>query len=223
MVFLGRLFYLVAGIFLMSLGVSLTIISGLGTTPISSLPMSLAAITGSTVGIITIILNAIFILIQIALLRRRYRPVQLLQIFTALLFGSLIDATGLGLEALGVEANNYWQSWLLVLIGTLIMGVGVGLQVHANLINLPGEGLVLAVTAELRRIFGPREGLNFGRVKTVNDIVYVVLAVLLSLVFLGTVVGVREGTVFSALTLGYISQATLKALKGRVEKPAKKD
>ena len=209
---LGRVTTHVFGIFLMSLGVSLTIISGLGTTPISSLPVVVSAIGGLTVGTVTVLMNLVFVLVQIALLRRRYRPVQILQLLGGFLFGLLIDATTFALTAVSLDPGNYLQQWLLALAGIVSMGVGVGFQVQPQLINLPGEGLVLALTAELRRVVGPRRRLTFGTVKTLNDAAMLIIAVVLSLTFLGELVGVREGTVAAAFLLGYIAQATLRVL-----------
>ncbi|WP_257159424.1 YczE/YyaS/YitT family protein [Corynebacterium cystitidis] len=201
---LKRIIILVAGISLMALGVALTVLSTLGTTPISALPAALSPITGLSVGTVTVITNSSYVLMQILLLRERYQWIQLFQLATGALFGVFIDVAMFIVAPLRTDA--YLLQLPMALAGVVAMGLGIGVQVHANVINLPGEGLVLALTSALRRAFGERKHLHFGNVKIASDFTHVVLAVVLALVFLGMVVGVREATVISVFALGPISK-----------------
>lgn len=96
--FAARLALLLAGLAVMAFGVALSIKAELGTSPISSLPYVTAVISGLSVGTTTIIVNSLFVLIQIVLLRRNYEWFQLLQIGIAVVFGMMIDLFGLMLE-----------------------------------------------------------------------------------------------------------------------------
>lgn len=109
--FAARLALLLAGLAVMAFGVALSIKAELGTSPISSLPYVTAVISGLSVGTTTIIVNSLFVLIQIVLLRRNYEWFQLLQIGIAVVFGMMIDLFGLMLEP--VTAGNYAVQWLL--------------------------------------------------------------------------------------------------------------
>ncbi|MDE5752520.1 MAG: hypothetical protein K2H88_07770, partial [Duncaniella sp.] len=90
---------LMFSLYLMTLGVALCIRSDLGSSVISSLPLSLSTASQSgisyipalSVGGYTIVMNFIFVALQIALLRRRFEPVQLFQLLIGLVFGWLID------------------------------------------------------------------------------------------------------------------------------------
>ena len=55
-----RIILFVGGLFVMSLGVGLSIKSGLGVTPISSIPYSLTLASGVNIGITTVIFNVLF-------------------------------------------------------------------------------------------------------------------------------------------------------------------
>ena len=57
-----RIILFVGGLFVMSLGVGLSIKSGLGVTPISSIPYSLTLASGVNIGITTVIFNALLVL-----------------------------------------------------------------------------------------------------------------------------------------------------------------
>lgn len=84
--FAARLALLLAGLAVMAFGVALSIKAELGTSPISSLPYVTAVISGLSVGTTTIIVNSLFVLTQIILLRRNYEWFQLLQIGIAVVF-----------------------------------------------------------------------------------------------------------------------------------------
>lgn len=56
----------------MAFGVVFSIKAALGTSPISSVPYVTSTISGLSVGTTTIIMNFMFVLIQIAILRKKY-------------------------------------------------------------------------------------------------------------------------------------------------------
>ena len=95
---------LCVGLLIMAFGVAFSIKAGLGTSPISSLPYTLSRITPLSVGTATIAMHVALILLQIILLRRRYDPVQLLQLPVALVFGVLTDFSLWVLQGLVVIA-----------------------------------------------------------------------------------------------------------------------
>lgn len=88
-----RIGLLIAGLVVLAYGVSFSIIAGLGTSPISSLPCAVSQLTPLTVGTATIAMHCGLILLQILLLRKEYQPFQLLQLPVALAFGVLCDLT----------------------------------------------------------------------------------------------------------------------------------
>lgn len=200
---LRRCLLLVAGLFIMAFGVAFSIKAGLGTSPISSLPYVLSLFTPLTVGTATIAMHIALILLQILLLRRRYDPVQLLQLPVALIFGSLTDFSVWALQ--GVTASHYAVRWVLCLVGILLVGVGVSFEVTANLVTLAGEGMVLAVC----KVFP----VPFGNVKIGFDVTLVMIASLLSFLFLGGLYGVREGTVAAAFCVGLIARQVNRPMR----------
>ena len=94
---LRRWLSLVVSLFVMALGVACSIQANLCTSPISSVPYAVSRFTPLTVGTATIAMHCVFILIQILILRRRYDPVQLLQLPVAIVFGYLTDLSVFGL------------------------------------------------------------------------------------------------------------------------------
>ena len=203
---LRRWALLVVGLVIMAFGVAFSIKAGLGTSPISSLPYVLSLLplpVTLTVGTATIAMHVTLILLQILLLRRRYDPFQLAQLPVALIFGSLTDFSVWSLQ--GITVSAYPARWVLCIIGILLVGVGVSFEVTANVVTLAGEGMVLAVC----KVFP----VPFGNAKIGFDVTLVVIASVLSLVFLGGLYGVREGTVAAAFCVGLVSRQVNRPMR----------
>lgn len=144
------------GLLITAFGIAFSIQAGLGTSPISSLPYVVSLLTPLSVGTATICLHGVLILLQLLILRRRYDPVQLLQLPVALVFGYLTD---LGVWVIqGIPVPSYGVRWLLCLAGVFLVGVGVALEVVAGVVTLAGEGFVLAVCRVTPFPFGNPEG-----------------------------------------------------------------
>ena len=165
-----RLAFLSAGLVIMAFGVAFSIKAALGTSPISSVPYVTARISGLSVGTTTIIMNFLFVLIQIAILRRQYEWFQLLQFPAAVLFGVMIDVAEAVLAPL--PAGNYAQQWLLCAAGIFFIALGVSVEVMANLVTTAGEGIVLAICKVVP--------VKFGNMKVAFDITLVCISIVLS-------------------------------------------
>lgn len=196
-----RCVFLLVGLFIMSFGVALSIRADLGTSPISSVPQVLTLITSVSVGTTTVIVNTVIVLIQILLLRRRFKLIQLLQIPVCAVFGYLID---FALFIMGdFTLTAYWAQWLVCIAGIVLVAIGVSIEVAANVTTLAGEGLALALCKVFPKI-------KFGYMKVICDCMLVVIAVILSFSFLHALEGVREGTVAAAVFVGLIAKQLSK-------------
>lgn len=192
------------GFAIMNIGIAFSIKGALGTSPISSVPYVVSEISGWTVGTVTIALHCLFVLTEIVLLRKRFRLFQLTQVPVAIVFGTLTDLAIWCIR--GITVHNYMQQWACCLLGVLLVGIGVSVEVTAAFVVVAGEGLVIAICEVWP--------LKFGTVKMGMDITLVCCAVILSLVFKGHVMGVREGTLAAALLVGNITKFCIPRLKG---------
>ncbi len=199
---LKRYLFLLIGLTIMAFAVAFSIKAGLGTSPISSVPYVVSEFKNLTVGQVTIIMNCILILLQIPLLRREYQPIQLLQFVVAFVFGYLTDFAVWVTSP--IPCNGYPMQWVFTLIGVVLLAIGVSFEVTANVVTMAGEGLVLAVC----KVFP----IKFGTMKVVFDVTLALIAAVLSLIYLGGLYGVREGTVASALLVGTLTRFFNKSL-----------
>ena len=185
---LSRYGWFTAGVLLNAFGVALITKAALGTSPISSLPYVLSLRFPVTLGQFTFLMNMLFILAQVLLLRKDFRPVQLLQVAVNVVFSLFIDVS-MGL-----------LSWMEVgvlpmrLLGCAVLGFGISVEVAPRVLMVPGEGIVQAIAVVTGR--------QFGNVKTAFDATLVSTALLLSLLFFHQLQGLEIGTIFSALAVG---------------------
>lgn len=200
---LKRYFIFLIGIYINSFGISFITKAALGTSPISSVPYVLSLGFWPTMGEFTIALSLLLILLQIALLGKKFKKASLLQIPVSIVFGYFIDWSMLLLE--WVNPQEYLMKILFLLIGCVILGFGVFLEVAANVVMLPGEAFVQAVTIRFRT--------DFGITKVCFDASMAGSALVISLILFHGVIGVREGTIVAALTVGLIAKLFGKALK----------
>ena len=201
--FIPRFFLLMLGLILLAFGVAISIRSNLGTSPISSIPYVYSYFIPLSVGILTIFMHIIFILLQMLLLGKKFQWVQWLQLPIGIIFGILIDFM-LWLTQ-GIIVEQYIVQFLLCIVACLITAVGVCFQIKANLVFLAGEGLYQAISQRFK--------INFGSCKTYGDITLVLIAVFSSWMMLHEVVGVREGTMMTALFVGTLVKKLLPYLK----------
>lgn len=205
-----RYMLFIISLFFSALGVAFTKHGELGVSPISSVAniMSLK-FPAISLGTWLVIWNCVLIVGQIIILRKKYNPLQLLQIPLSFLFGYFTDF-GMWIVSF-IPAKSYPVRLAMIFIGIVILGFGVSLSVIANVIMNSGEAFVKVVSDKINK--------NFGSVKIAFDVLCVVTSLVLSLVFFDfTIVGTREGTVISALFTGVVVKFFNKMLKDPLDR-----
>lgn len=94
-----RYIWFILGILINSFGIVFITKASLGTSPISSVPYVLSFRFPLSFGAFTFLLNMLFILGEVILLRRQFRPYQYLQIVVNMIFSSFIDISMTLLES----------------------------------------------------------------------------------------------------------------------------
>lgn len=190
---LRRFAVFTAGVLVCSVGIALITRAGLGTSPISSIPFVLSLITPVSMGMFTFSLNMLFLLCE-GLLTRRFTMAQALQVPVTVLFSLCVDG------ALALIPSQYGGPWaasaVYLAAGCIVMSLGIYLEILADVIMLPGEAFVRALS---RRI-----GKGFGNIKVCFDSLLTIIAALAALCAFGHLNGVGGGTVFSALAVGQL-------------------
>lgn len=199
-----RYIFLLAGLFVNGLGVSFITKAGLGTSPITSIPYTLSLGFTPTVGMFTLFFNLLLIVLQIILLRRNFQLQNLLQLPIIALFSFFIDLT---MSLLGfMQPETYAMKVVSLVIGCLILGFGVFMEMVANVAMLPGEATVRAVSD----VFST----DFGKTKIAFDSSMTVIAAIMSFIMFKHLDGVREGTIVAAILVGFVARLFKKYIGG---------
>lgn len=188
-----RLLYYFGGLFIMTIGIALSVKSDLGVSPVSSIPYTLTCVWGIEMGIATIIFHAILVLLQVALLRRRFEIKNLLQIPVGVVFGAFTTTCN-SLAALFPSTDNLVVRLLLCWIATVIVAIGLFFYVPADIMPLAGEGMMLTLST--------LTGKPFPMVKIAFDVTIVCLSLGICLIFLHGLGSVGIGTVIAAVLVG---------------------
>lgn len=193
--------WLLISLYFMTLGVALCVRSMLGSSVISSIPMAFAMAgqdgqaPALTIGGYTNIMNIVLVGLQVLVLRRRFQPIQLLQLVIGFLFGWLIDVN-MALTSV-LDYGQLWMQALAQFAGCTIMAFGIAMEVRCGSVTMPGEGIQVAIS----RV----SGLPFAKTKIIVDTCLVAGAVACSYVFWGVwqwqIIG--PGTLFAMIYVGW--------------------
>ncbi|WKY47483.1 cytidylate kinase family protein [Eubacteriaceae bacterium ES3] len=184
------------GIIINSFGISLITKANLGTSPISSLPFTLSLGFSPTLGTFTLYMSIILIVLQIILLRKNFPKHYFLQIPVSILFSVFIDLSMSFLTFM--NPVNFIFQFLFLVLGCLILGFGVYLEMVADVVMLPGEAFVNAVSITFKS--------DFGKTKVLFDTSMTICAILLSFIIFNHLEGVGIGTVLAAVMVGMVAR-----------------
>ena len=200
------LIYLIS-LFIISLGASLSIKANLGTSPLICLPYVSSLITKFSVGEVMFVFTVLFILIQVILLRKDFEKRQYLQLIIGTIFSFFIDFSLMLVNF--INPVGYVNQMLLLLISCVVVAFGVLLEIKTEIVYLPADGVIVAISKVVK--------IEFPKVKPFVDTSMVIIAAVLSIIFLGYLAGVREGTIISAIIIGPIVKILKKYLDPYVD------
>lgn len=197
-----RTFSFIFSLFILGVGVALTIRTNLGSSPITCPPYVLSMIPSSllTVGGYIFCMQFFFVLLQWLILRKNFQKIQILQLGICLLFGLFSDLGMWLTEALqwGDTLLGYTARWVQLAVAGAILGIGVVWEVRSDVLLIPGEGLPITIS----RFFH----IDFGKVKIAFDVFLVAVAIACCYLAFGRwrwdLVGV--GTLFSMFYVGIV-------------------
>ena len=179
---------------MISLGASLSIKANLGTSPLICIPYVSSLIVNISVGSACFIFNIILIAVQVILLRSGFEKRQYLQIVIGTIYSVFMDFTLMLITF--INPTDYLSQIAVLLASCIVMAFGVLLEIKTEVVYLPGDGFIVAIAEVLKK--------EFGKIKPYCDVSFVVIAAVLSIVFLDYLAGVREGTLISAIIIGPI-------------------
>lgn len=190
---LWRVGFYSLGMVFLALGITLNTKTGMGVSPIISLPNGVSVLFGTNLGNTIAAFYVLFVALQLVLKGKRFTLLDLLQAPLSVLFTRLINLFNAGLD---FSAAPLSVRLLLLAAAVAFTGMGMALTVGMELIPNAADGLVGAISRRFH--------LEMGLTKNLFDLASVGLTVVLSLSVAGHVVGVGLGTLMTVLLTGRV-------------------
>ncbi len=188
-----RLLIYFLGLFLMTIGIAFSVKSNLGVSPVSSIPYTITCVAGIEMGNATILFHIALVIIQIILLRKEFKWVNLFQIPVGIVFGKFTTFCNYLLTYLP-DTTNIVVRFVLILLSVFFVALGIFFYLPANIMPLAGEGAIQAV-AKITKI-------EFSKVKICFDVSMVVISLATCLLIIHGFGSVGIGTIISAFLVG---------------------
>jgi uncharacterized membrane protein YczE len=185
----------IAGLFIMTIGIAISVKSNLGVSPVSSIPYTMTCVWGIEMGRATILFHIVLVLIQILILRKNFKIKNLLQIAVGILFGFFTTFCN-NLAAMLPTVDNIIVRLAMVVISAVLVAIGIFFYMPANIMPLAGEGAMQAVSEVT--------GTAFSKVKIAFDCTMVAISLIVCLAALHKLGSVGVGTVMAAVLVGTI-------------------
>ena len=192
--FILRILIYCLALLIIAFGVAISVNSNLGVSPVNSLPYVVSQIIGVPMGTCVTVIFCFYILLQVLILRKDFQLIQLLQIVFSTIFGYFVDFAKWVVGDFAIP--TYFGQLAMLAISIVLIALGVLLYMDVQLVPLPMEGLSSSIAKKLKK--------PFPTMKTIVDCVVVGVGVVLSLVFLGKLDGIREGTIITAIVTGKV-------------------
>lgn len=195
------------GIVMLALGGVLTIKSNLGASPISLLPLSISKVSNIELGTAAFLLFTIYVIIQMILLKKEFKSIQLLQILFAVLFGKLMNFFNVIIQ---INADDMYVRILLCTVAFLLTAIGIVFTITARIVPVAPDGLTQAI--------GLKTNMDFGKAKIYLDCLVVAISIILLFLNNKGLDGVGIGTILSAILVGRIVFMINRNYKNNLEK-----
>ncbi len=203
-----------AGLFIMTIGIALSVKSNLGVSPVSSIPYTITCVWGIEMGKATILFHCVLVLLQIIILRKNFRPTALLQVAVGVVFGYFTTFCNY-LAGFLPSTDIITVRLAMVLLSTVFVALGIFFYLPANVMPLAGEGAMQAVSQVT--------GIEFSKVKIGFDCTMVIISMVTCLTLLGGLGSVGAGTVIAAVLVGAMVGVFNRAFGSKRDRLLNKD
>lgn len=186
---------------------ALSLKAAIGVSAWDALTQTFSDMIHIKVGTMGIILNCSCILGQIVILKKDFKPIQLLQAAVSVVLGLVINF--MLYEIYTFELTAYWQNVALLIFAYTMMAFFVGAIMTINLVTFALEGLCMA----LERI----TPFEFAKIRQAVDVVSIILCFVLSFA-LKVPLALREGTIIGMFMFAPLMGVFMKLQKPLFEK-----
>lgn len=182
------------GLMILALGVTFSTKAGLGISPITAVPYSIAnAFPVIPFSVSVFLVYAVMLAVQFAVKGKRREWRDLLQIPFSFVLSAFLEWFG---ALFDLRFDALWQNLLLLALATVCIGAGAAMMVAMHMVPNPPDGVIYAVHLVTGR--------DMGLLKNLLDLLCVAIAAAVDLVFTGRLTSVGLGTVVVMVLTGRV-------------------
>jgi len=200
-----RFMYYIFGMLILALGITLNTKTGLGVSPIISVPYSISQITHINFGNMTLLIYCVFVLLELILKGKSAKPYDCLQIPLSIVFTRFMNLFAAYID---IPLNNFFERLVLLIIAVILTGIGAAMSLDMRLVPNPGDGIVQAIADKINR--------EVGFTKNCFDLLNITITIAVSFVFTGKPIGIGVGTVIAVIGVGRTVAAFNRIFKERM-------
>lgn len=189
-----RYFFLILSLEIMSIGIVFTNHADLGISTLLSIPYILSFYFKFSIIIFNILLQILFVIIQILILRINFKKFQLFQLLIWLILEIFLDINNIFFLQY-FYPKHYLIKILFLLLGSFLIGISINIQIIIKTLYTPGEGLFISIYNTFHS--------NLCYTKIILDFFLIFISTIISFLFLGKIIGIKEGTIISGIFVGY--------------------
>lgn len=186
-----RVIVYIIGLILLALGITLNTKTGLGVSPINSIPYSISKVFDINLGNATLCVYILCVIGQIALSGKKFRKLDLLQIPMSIIFSRVINIFD---QMIKINFDSFVLNAILLMAAIMLTGIGVAISVEMKFVPNAADGFTLSL--------GTKIGQDLGFAKNIVDVSSVIIAVIIGFAFSGKVVGIGLGTLVAVFGIG---------------------
>lgn len=198
----------IIGLFIMTIGIAISVKSNLGVSPVSSIPYTMTRCWNIEMGRATIIFQSFLVLMQLIILRKKFKIRSLLQVPVGIVFGYFTTFSN-HLMTFLPDVENYLIRIFMILVSIVLIAIGLSFYIPANIMPLASEGVMQA--------FAEVTGIAFPKLKVAFDVSVVLISLAVCLIVTKSFGSVGVGTVLAAVLVGIVLGNILK-LKATIKK-----
>ncbi len=183
-------FYLLGNIIL-AIGITLNTKTGMGVSPIISIPYTISNIWDINFGFITFVVYSVFVGIQFLLKGKKRELRDLLQIPYGFAFGMFLNVFS---AIMDIRYTAFWQQLIILAAAIIVTAIGVSMMVNMHFVPNPADGLAQAIGLKINKDMG------FG--KNMVDCFSVASSLVIGLIAIGQPLAFGIGTIGAMIGVG---------------------
>ncbi len=191
-----------------AIGASLGIKIAIGVGAWDALSQSISMVLGVKVGTFSMILNISCVLVQVFLLKDRFKFNHLAQIGVSILLGTVVNFMIYKVLS-EIMIDNYFISMSLFILSVVMCALGIAMITAINLISFPLESCCMVLSKKINK--------NFGSIRQGVDIIAIIISLIITFIFKNSMT-VREGTIIAMLIFGPMLDLFVKLISPSLRK-----